>query len=123
MKQFSLTEWLKNPYQTLRTRAGKQARIICTTLKDDEYPIVALYNEGVEETVAYYTPNGEAILYPEDDLFVLEKKDIIKEILHEINNLNNQMNCNDFNKNFIITSSLQFIEKFIDNIDWENIQV
>lgn len=123
MKQFSLTDWLKDPYMPIRTRDGRPARIICISQKDTEYPIIGLIDNGDFEMVNSFTPNGEAILYPEDDLFLLNQKDNFKLILRTIDKINNQVNYNDFNKNFIITSNLQFIEKFIDSLDMEDFQV
>ena len=44
MKEFNLTEYLKDPSKKVVTRDGRDVRIICTDEKGDE-PIIALvYN-------------------------------------------------------------------------------
>lgn len=123
MKQFSLTEWLKDPHQPIRTRNGRPARIICISQKDMEYPIVALIDNGAYEIVNSFSKNGEAVIDPEDDLFLFNQKDNFKLILHTIDEINNQININDINMRVIITANLQYIEKFIDSLDCEDFQV
>lgn len=123
MKQFSLTEWLKDPHQPIRTRNGRPARIICISQKDMEYPIVALIDNGAYEIVNSFSKNGEAVIDPEDDLFLFNQKDNFKLILHTIDEINNQVNINDINMRVIITTNLQYIEKFIDSLDCEDFQV
>ena len=55
MKEFNLTEYLKNPSQKVVTRDGREVRIICTDLKNDfplkEHTIIALIrrNDGYED--------------------------------------------------------------------------
>ena len=122
MKQFSLTDWLKDPQMPVRTRDGRPARIICISQKDTEYPIIALIDNGAYETVNSFSKNGEAAIDQEDDLFLFNQIDNFKLILHTIDKINNYMNINDINMRVTITNNLQSIEKFIDNLDWEDVQ-
>ena len=58
MKQFNLTEYLKNPDRQIITRDGNSVRIICTDAKGN-FPIIALvktYNGS--ETVLRLKENG-----------------------------------------------------------------
>ena len=48
MKEFNLTEYLKNPSQKVITRDGREVRIICTDVKG-EYPIMALIPDEQQE--------------------------------------------------------------------------
>ena len=58
MKEFNLTEYLKNPSQKVVTRDGREVRIICTDAKQD-YPIIALVKINEEtETTIYLKENG-----------------------------------------------------------------
>lgn len=123
MKQFSLTEWLKDPQMPVRTRDGRPVRIICISQKDTEYPIIGLIDNGDFEMINSFTPNGEAVIYPEDDLFLLNQIDYFKVILKTIDKINNQMNINDINERVLLTANLKSIEKFIDELDMEDFQV
>ena len=61
MKQFSLTEYLKNPSKKIVTRDGRSVkRILCVDAKGD-YPIVALIKskDEKEEYPFRYTVNGQ----------------------------------------------------------------
>lgn len=59
MKQFSLSEYLKNPTRPIVTREGDSVRIICTDRDDEDNPIIALVrHEGVEVVMAF-SKNGE----------------------------------------------------------------
>ena len=61
MKQFSLTEYLKNPSRKIVTRDGRLVkRILCVDAKGD-YPIVALIKskDEKEEYPFRYTVNGQ----------------------------------------------------------------
>lgn len=120
MKQFSLTEWLKDPQMPVRTRDGRPVRIICISQKDTEYPIVALIDNGAYEIVNSFSKYGEAVIDQEDDLFLFNQKDNFKLILHTIDEINNQVNINDINKRVLLTTYLQFIEKFINELDIED---
>lgn len=76
MEQFSLDEYLKDPSRKIITRDGKDVRIICTSMKNTEYPIVAAVTyDGVEHCVEY-TPEGKfrpfAVEYSEDLFFAPE---------------------------------------------------
>lgn len=66
MKEFNLTEYLKNPSQKVVTRDGREVRIICTDAKNDE-PIIALIynNKRKEENV--YTYNKDGYFYKNND--------------------------------------------------------
>ena len=45
MKQFNLEEYLKNPSRKVVTGDGRNARIVCTDVKDDDYPILVLVEQ------------------------------------------------------------------------------
>ena len=66
MKEFNLTEYLKNPSQKVVTRDGRNVRIICTDAKGDE-PIIALVynNNRKEENV--YTYNRDGYFYGDNN--------------------------------------------------------
>ena len=71
MKEFNLTEYLKNPSQKVVTRDGREVRIICTDMKSyDDYKIVTLVkkNDG-EEVLLSYRKSGRASYSPDFDLF------------------------------------------------------
>ena len=59
MKEFNLTEYLKNPSQKVVTRDGREVRIICTDMKS-EYPLIALVTDKKDNTESpfVYTKNG-----------------------------------------------------------------
>ena len=59
MKEFNLTEYLKNPNQKVVTRDGRAVRIICTDVKG-EHPIMALITDKKDnsESPFVYTKNG-----------------------------------------------------------------
>ena len=62
MKEFNLTEYLKNPSQKVVTRDGREVRIICTDAKGDE-PIVALVYNNIREEENVYTYNKDGYFY------------------------------------------------------------
>ena len=66
MKEFNLTEYLKNPSQKVVTRDGREVRIICTDAKGDEPIVALLYNKNREEENVY-TYNREGIFYKDND--------------------------------------------------------
>ena len=66
MKEFNLTEYLKNTNQKVVTRDGREVRIICTDAKNDE-PIVALLYNNSREEENVYTYNREGIFYKDND--------------------------------------------------------
>ena len=71
MKEFNLTEYLKNPSQKVVTRDGREVRIICTDAKGDE-PIVALLYNNIRDEENVYTYNRDGRFYKNDsclDLF------------------------------------------------------
>ena len=59
MKQFSLEEYLKKPERKVVTRDGRNARIRCTDVKREYYPVLALVDNGDYESSVLYTENGE----------------------------------------------------------------
>ena len=67
MKEFNLTEYLKNPSQKVVTRDGREVRIICTDVKG-EYPIMALLQNKQEELVYRYLRNGKQLTYTDSPL-------------------------------------------------------
>ena len=71
MKEFNLTEYLKDPSLKVVTRDGREVRIICTDAKGDE-PIIALVYNNIREEENVYTYNREGRFYKNDsclDLF------------------------------------------------------
>lgn len=70
MKQFSLSEYLKNPTRPIITRDGRSARIICTD-RVGRCPIVALISDNGEELIWSFTTDGKkyAQEMEESDLF------------------------------------------------------
>lgn len=68
MKPFNLDEYLKNPSKKVITRTGKNARIRCTDVKNELYPVLALVEIGDYESPTLYTADGEFILGQERDL-------------------------------------------------------
>ena len=76
MKEFNLTEYLKNPSQKVVTRDGRDVRIICTDAKGDEPIVALLYNKNRDEENVYtYNRNGR--FYKNDsclDLFFAPTK-------------------------------------------------
>ena len=72
MKQFNLDEYLKNPSQKVVTRDGREVRIICTDMKQSNYPLVALVTdkEDNKESLLVYKENGRYYLQDSiNDLF------------------------------------------------------
>ena len=62
MEQFSLEKYLANPSRKLVTRDGRNARIVSTDRRYENYPIVALVqicDNCPNEEVYTYTENGE----------------------------------------------------------------
>lgn len=66
MKEFNLTEYLKNPSQKIVTRDGREVRIICTDAKGDESIIALVYNNQRDEENVY-TYNREGYFYNNND--------------------------------------------------------
>ena len=62
MEQFDLKEYLANPSRKVVTRDGRNARIVSTDRRYENYPIVALVqicDNYPNEEVYTYTKNGE----------------------------------------------------------------
>ena len=66
MKEFNLTEYLKNPSQKVITKDGRAVRIICTDAKGDE-PIIALVYNKIREEENVYTYNRDGYFYGDND--------------------------------------------------------
>ena len=66
MKEFNLTEYLKNPSQKVVTRDGRNVRIICTDAKGDE-PIIALVYNNNRDEENVYTYNRDGSFYGDND--------------------------------------------------------
>ena len=66
MKEFNLTEYLKNPSQKVVTRDGREVRIICTDAKGEEPIIVLVYNNNRDEENVY-TYNRYGRFYKDND--------------------------------------------------------
>ena len=81
MKQFNLDEYLKNPSRKVVTGDGRNARIVCTDVKDDDYPILVLVEQpenSDHEDVYSYTKDGHYytsdFLPNENNLFFAPEK-------------------------------------------------
>ena len=62
MEQFSLEKYLANPSRKMVTRDGRNARIVSTDRRYENYPIVALVqisDNCINEEVYTYTKDGE----------------------------------------------------------------
>ena len=57
MKEFNLEE--AKAGKSVCTKDGAKARIICFDRESNDYPIVALIEDGDEETVGTYAINGK----------------------------------------------------------------
>ena len=71
MKEFNLTEYLKDPSKKVVTRDGREVRIICTNMKS-EYPLIALAinKDNNKESLLNYKENGKYFYaVSENDLF------------------------------------------------------
>ena len=76
MKRFSLEEYLANPSRKVVTRDGNNIRIVCTDVKSELYPVLALVDNGKEEISTRYTKDGKFFTldeYPCDLFFASEK--------------------------------------------------
>lgn len=61
MEQFSLEEYLKNPDRKITTKDGANVRIVCTDVKNGNYPILALIDNRLgDEFIAFFDVNGNA---------------------------------------------------------------
>ena len=71
MKEFNLTEYLKNPSQKVITRDGREVRIICTDMKsyDDDKIVTLVKKNDSEEALLYYRKSGRDKYSPDFDLF------------------------------------------------------
>ena len=66
MKEFNLTEYLKNPSKKVVTRDGREVRIICTDAKGNE-PIIALVYNNNRDEENVYTYNRDGYFYGNND--------------------------------------------------------
>ena len=85
MKPFNLEEYLANPNKKMVTRNGRNARIICTDRKNEDFPIVALIKYENQEYTLHYTKEGRFdfdIEHAADLFFVPEKKEGWINIYH-----------------------------------------
>ena len=58
MKAFNLEEYLKNPKRKVVTRDGRNVRIVCTDVKNELYPVLALVDNWGAEICNSYTKEG-----------------------------------------------------------------
>lgn len=64
---------MTDPIYTHRTRDGHRARILCTDVKSDVYPVVAAIEYGFGETVGQYNKSLQYNhMYGENDLDLFE---------------------------------------------------
>lgn len=76
MKAFSLEEYLKNPKRKVVTKDGRNVRIVCTDVKSELYPVLALVDNWGEEICNSYTKEGRFLPNNEAhrDLFFAPEK-------------------------------------------------
>ena len=77
MEKFSLEKYLANPSRKVVIGDGSAVRIICTDVRNDKYPILALVSCGDgHETAILYTKQGTTFDDKPDeyDLFFVPKK-------------------------------------------------
>ena len=84
MKQpFDLSFYKSHPDCKVETRDGKPARIVCTdAYSKDNYPIVALVNDGEREFANSYNPAGRCCIHNYDDdldLFIVTDEEELTE--------------------------------------------
>ena len=78
MKPFNLEEYLKNPKRKVVTKDGRNVRIVCTDVKSELYPVLALVDNWGEEICNSYTKEGRFLPNNEahrDLFFAPEKKE------------------------------------------------
>ena len=76
MKAFNLDEYLKNPKRKVVTKDGRNVRIVCTDVKSELYPVLALVDNWGEEICNSYTKEGRFLPNNEAhrDLFFAPEK-------------------------------------------------
>lgn len=76
MKPFDLEEYLKNPKRKVVTKDGRNVRIVCTDVKSELYPVLALVDNWGEEICNSYTKEGRFLPNNEAhrDLFFAPEK-------------------------------------------------
>ena len=76
MKPFNLEEYLKNPSKKVVTKDGRNVRIVCTDVKSELYPVLALVDNWGEEICNSYTKEGRFLPNNEAhrDLFFAPEK-------------------------------------------------
>ena len=76
MKAFNLEEYLKNPSKKVVTKDGRNVRIVCTDVKSELYPVLALVDNWGEEICNSYTKEGRFLPNNEAhrDLFFAPEK-------------------------------------------------
>ena len=76
MKPFNLEEYLKNPKRKVVTKDGRNVRIVCTDVKSELYPVLALVDNWGEEICNSYTKEGRFLPNNEAhrDLFFAPEK-------------------------------------------------
>lgn len=85
MKKFSLEEYLKNPERKIVTRDGHEARVICTDRNANDYIVIALVQDHLNENIYSYTKEGLLRCNtesPSDLFFAPEKKEGWINIYH-----------------------------------------
>ena len=126
MKEFNLTEYLKNPSQKVITRDGREVRIICTDAKNDE-PIIALVYNNIREEENVYTYNRDGYFYGDNDscldlFFALVKKEgwvnlykgVVKDYLpsvgQKVYKTKESANLNKRDDNYLTTIKIEWEE-------------
>ena len=125
MKEFNLTEYLKNPSQKVVTRDGREVRIICTNMKnEDDYKIVALVEQkkyGGEEILCYRKSGRDNYCPDFDLLFDTIKKEgwvnIYKDKNEDITYLSGIIHDSEKEAKEAIKGDPEFIATI--KIEWE----
>lgn len=73
----------------VETRNGRTARVICWNIKDNNYPIIALFEEYGKECLISYTQNGQYMIGKSNvsDLFIVTPEPELTEFEQEVSDI------------------------------------
>ena len=122
MKQFNLKEYLENPSKKVITRTGKNARIRCTDVKRELYPVLALVDFEDYESPVLYTADGEFILGQERDFDLFFAPEKHTDYINLYRNgdsyfLGGRVYTSEENARYIANENNQYIKTI--KIEWE----
>ena len=115
-RQFDLDFWKSHPDCKVETREGKPARIICTdAYSKDNYPIVALVNDGEREFANSYNPAGRCCIHNYDDdldLFIVTDEPELTEFEKALDDVIRSYRCDsEKDENGLILDYQDWIKK------------